>query len=120
MLRATLAGLLAFGLAGVLFGRFLWAVVPDSWSVDALNAAGFVAIAIDAAAGGLVGAWQARRAGLRGRPALIAAVLGPLLGALAVLAIDPDASLWTLAALAAVIGAAGASGAAWLGRRPAY
>jgi len=122
LLRGTLAGLLAFGLFGLLFGRLLWVVVPDSWSVDVLNAAGFVAIAIDAAVGGFVGAWEARRAGLRGRPALLAAVLGPFAGALLILALDPDASLWTLVALLGVIGAAGAAGAAWLGRgrRPAY
>ncbi len=122
LLRGTVAGLLAFGLFALLFGRLLWAIVPDSWSVDVLNVAGFVAIAIDAAVGGLVGAWEARRAGLRGRPALLAAVLGPLLGALFILVLDPDASLWTLAALLAVIGAAGAAGAVWLGRprRPAY
>ncbi len=122
LLRATVAGLLTFGLLGLVLGQILWAVVPDEWSVDATNAAGFAALAVYAAVGGLAGAWEARRAGLRGRSALLGAVLGPLLGALLILVLDPDASLWTLAGLLAVIGAAGAAGAAWLGRgrRPAY
>ena len=122
LLRATVAGLLTFGLLGLVLGQILWAVVPDEWSVDATNAAGFAAVALYAAIGGLAGAWEARRAGLRGRSALLGAVLGPLLGALLVIALDPDASLWTIAGVLVVIGAAGAAGAAWLGRgrRPAY
>ena len=114
LLRATVAGLLTFGLLGLVLGQILWTVVPDEWSVDATNAAGFAAVALYAAVGGLAGAWEARRAGLRGRAAL--------LGALLVIALDPDASRWTIAGVLVVIGAAGTAGAAWLGRarRPAY
>ena len=121
LLRGTVAGLLAFGLFGLLFGRLLWGLTED-WSLAATNAAGLAALAVDAAVGGLVGAWESRRAGLRGRPAVLGAVLGPLLGALFVIALDPDASAWTIAGVLVVIGAAGAAGAAWLarGRRPAY
>ena len=106
LLRATVAGLLTFGLLGLVLGQILWAVVPDEWSVDATNAAGFAAVALYAAVGGLAGAWEARRAGLRGRSALLGAVLGPLLGALLVIALDPDASLWTLAGCACWPGSA--------------
>ena len=58
LLRATVAGLLTFGLLGLVLGQILWAVVPDEWSVDATNAAGFAALALYAAVGGLAGAWK--------------------------------------------------------------
>jgi hypothetical protein len=110
LLRGTLAGLVAFIVAGLLFGRLVAALTPGEWSVDALNAAGLAAAGVDAVVGGAVGAWQSARAGLRGRAALAGAVLGPLIATLAIVASDPDASAWTISAVVLVVAAAAAGG----------
>ena len=91
MLRGTVAGLLAFVVFAFVFGRVVAAVLPDEWSVDALNSVGLAAIAFDAALGGAVGAWQSRR--------LAGAVPGPLLGTVLIVASRPmpvsrRGSLW--------------------------
>ena len=110
LLRGILAGLLAFMLFGWLFARVVSALTPGEWSVDALNLAGLAALVVDGAVGGAVGAWQSSRAGLRGPAALLGAVLGPLIATLAIIASEPDASLWTISAVVIVIAAAGAAG----------
>jgi hypothetical protein len=101
MLRGTIAGLLAFFVAGYMVGRLAAAAMPDEWSVAAGSAVGLAAVALAAAVAGAVGAWQAGR--------LAGAVPGPLLGALLLVAADPDTSLATALALV-VVTAAGAGG----------
>jgi hypothetical protein len=116
MTRAALTGLVAFGLAALLLGGVLGVAVSGSPQSTAV-AVGAVAAALGGAAGGLVGAWQARTAGLRGPRALLAAVLGPLAGAVLLFASAPQASLAALGGLAAV--AVGALAGASLRRRTA-
>jgi hypothetical protein len=103
-MRAPLAGLVAFALALLVLGTLLGAL-------DAPLAAGAAAAVLGGAAGGAAGAWQARAMGLRGGRSLLAATLGPVLGALVLVAATPQASLATLAGLLAVT--AGALGAAF-------
>ena len=106
MFRGALAGLVTFFVLGFVLGRLVAAAMPDAWSVDAGSAVGLAAIAVSAAAGGAVGAWQSGR--------LSGAVPGPLLGALLIVASAPDAGLATALALVVVIAAAAGGGALYL------
>jgi hypothetical protein len=107
--RGPLAGLLAFGLALLLLGGLLGSA---DFNQNTAIAVGAVAAALGGAAGGLAGGWQARLAGQRGGALLLGAVLGPVMGALLLIASAPEASVATLVGLLAV--AAGAVGAAYL------
>ena len=109
--RGPLAGLLAFGLALLLLGGLLGPLSAD-WNQSVAIAVGAIAAAVGGAIGGLAGAWQARAAGQRGGPLLLGAALGPVMGAVLLIASAPEASMATLVGLLAV--AAGAVGAASL------
>ena len=101
MTRGILSGLAGFALAGIVLAMVLGRVLPDDWSSGVFAALGLAACVAAGAAGGLAGAWQ----GPFG-----AAVLGPLFGALLLVALEPQADLVTaLSVLAVVIGAAAAA-----------
>jgi hypothetical protein len=99
------SGLAGFTLAGIVLAAVLGRVLPDAWSPAAFAAVGIAAAVAAGAAGGLAGAWQ----GPRG-----AAILGPLLGAVLLIALQPQADLVTLLSLLAVL----AGAAAFSGRSP--
>jgi len=109
--RGPLTGLLAFGLALLLIAGFLGPISGD-WSQEAAIVIGALAAAFGGAVGGLAGAWQARAAGLRGGASLVSASLGPVMGAVLLIASAPQASLATLIGLLAV--ASGALGGAYI------
>jgi hypothetical protein len=82
-------------------------VLPDGWSTSAFVAVGIAAAVVAGAAGGLAGSWQ-------GPPG--AAILGPLLGAVLLIALQPQADLVTLLSLLAVLAGATATAVAFSGR----
>ncbi len=101
MLRGVLGGLIGFTLAGVVLAAVLGRVIPGDWATGAFVVAGLAASVAAGAAGGLVGSRL-------GPPP--AAVLGALLGAFGLVALQPQADLVTVAGLVAVaLGAAGAA-----------
>jgi hypothetical protein len=113
--RGPLAGLLAFGLALLVLGGLLGPISTD-WGTSTAVAVGALAAALGGAAGGLAGAWQARAAGLRGGHLLLGAVLGPVMGAVLLIASAPQASVATLVGLVAVAGGAVGAAYLWLAR----
>ena len=102
MTRGILSGLAGFALAGIVLAAVLGRVLPDDWATGAFMALGLAAAVIAGAAGGFAGAWQ----GPFG-----AAILGPLFGAVLLIALQPQADLVTGLSLVAVAG--GAAVAAW-------
>ena len=110
-MRGVFAGLAGFLVAGVLLAATVGALLPDGWSGDAFAAAGVLAALLAGAAAGLAGAWQ-------GPP--WTGIAGAALGALALIAVQPQADAITAVSLFAVL--AGATGAALLSpgarRRP--
>jgi hypothetical protein len=107
MTRGLISGLVGFALAGIALAAVLGRVLPDKWSPSAFAAVGIAAAVVAGAAGGFAGAWQ----GPRG-----AAILGPLLGALLLIALQPQADLVTLLSLLAVLAGAAATAVAFSGR----
>lgn len=101
MTRGTFFGLAGFALAGVVLAAVLGTALPGDWSDSAFAVTGLVAALVAGAAGGLLGAWQ-------GPP--IAAIGGVALGALALIATQPQADVVTLLSVLAVL--AGATGGA--------
>jgi hypothetical protein len=99
--RGVIAGLLGFTLAGIVLAALLGRVLPAGWATSAFVAVGLVGAFAAGAAGGAAGAWQ-------GTPA--SAVAGSLLGALLLVASQPQADLVTALSLLAV--GAGATAAA--------
>jgi hypothetical protein len=93
MVRGVLGGLAGFALAGIVLAAVLGRVLPDDWATGAFVAAGFAAAVTAGAAGGVAGTWL-------GPPP--AAVLGALLGALVLVALQPQLDLVTLAGVLAV------------------
>jgi hypothetical protein len=106
-MRAVLSGLIGFTLAGVALAAVLGRLLPDDWSTSAFVAVGVAAAVVAGAAGGLAGAWQ-------GPPG--PAILGPLLGAVLLVALQPQADLVTLLSLLAVLAGAAATAVAFSGR----
>jgi hypothetical protein len=80
--------------AGVALAAVLGRLLPGDWSPGAFAAVGVAAAVAAGAAGGLAGAWQ-------GPPG--AAILGPPLGAVLLIALQPQADLVTLLSLLAVL-----------------
>lgn len=115
IIRGGVAGLLAFGLFGLLTGWVMAALTSD-WSTDTINAVGFLVLGVIGAAGGAAGAWQAERGGLRGWAVLLGAALGPLIGIALVIAGDPRASLATVLGVLVVLAGAAAGGRAFSAR----
>jgi hypothetical protein len=107
MTRGLVSGLLGFTLAGIVLAAVLGRALPDAWSPGAFAAVGIAAAVLAGAAGGLAGAWQ-------GPPG--AAILGPLLGAVLLIALQPQADLVTLLSLLAVLAGAAATAVAFSGR----
>jgi hypothetical protein len=105
--RGLISGLVGFTLAGVALAAVLGRVLPGDWSPGAFAAVGIAAAVAAGAAGGLAGAWQ-------GPPG--AAILGPLLGAVLLIALQPQADLVTLLTLLAVLAGAAVTAVAFSGR----
>jgi hypothetical protein len=100
-MRGLFTGLAGFFVAGVLLSATVGPALPDSWSADAWAAAGVFAALVAGVAGGVAGAWQ-------GPP--WTGIAGAALGALALIAAQPQADLITLVSLLAVL-AGGTAGA---------
>jgi hypothetical protein len=99
--RGVIGGLLGFTLAGVVLAALLGRVLPADWATSVFVAVGLAGAAAVGVAGGAAGSWQ-------GTPA--DGVAGSLLGALLLVASQPQADLVTALSLLAV--AAGATAAA--------
>jgi hypothetical protein len=100
-MRGVFAGLAGFLLTGVLLSATVGRALPDDWSADAFAAAGVLAAVLAGAAAGVAGAWQ-------GPP--WTGIAGAALGALALVASQPQADLITALSLFAVL-AGGTAGA---------
>jgi hypothetical protein len=100
-MRGIFSGLAGFFVAGVLLAATVGSALPDGWSTAAFAAAGVFAALLAGAAGGVIGAWQ-------GPP--WTGIAGAALGALALIAAQPQADLITLVSLLAVL-AGGTAGA---------
>jgi hypothetical protein len=99
--RGVIGGLLGFTLAGVVLAMLLGRVLPGDWATSVFVAVGLAGAAAVGAAGGVAGSWQ-------GTPA--DGIAGALLGALLLVAAQPQADLVTALSLLAVL--AGATSAA--------
>jgi hypothetical protein len=102
VLRGVFGGLLGFTLAGIVIAAVLGRVLPDDWATSAFVAFGIAAAVVAGAAGGFAGTWLGPPGG---------AILGSLLGAAALFAVQPQADLATLLSVLAVL--AGAAAAAF-------
>ncbi len=100
-MRGIFSGLAGFFVAGVLLSATVGPALPDSWSTSAIAAAGVFAALLAGVAAGVAGAWQ-------GPP--WTGIAGAGLGALALIAAQPQADLITLVSLLAVL-AGGTAGA---------
>jgi hypothetical protein len=110
MTRGLISGLLGFTLAGIVLAAVFSRVLPDAWSPGAFAAVGIAAAVIAGAAGGLAAVMLDPPAP-RG-----AAILGPLLGAVLLIALQPQADLVTLFSLLAVLAGAAATAVAFSAR----
>ena len=95
----------------MLLSATVGALLPDGWSTDAFAAAGVLAALLAGAAAGVAGAWQ-------GPP--WTGIAGAALGALALIAVQPQADAITAISLLAVLagGTAGALLSPGARRRP--
>jgi hypothetical protein len=100
-MRGLFSGLVGFFLAGVLIAATVGSMLPAGWSTGAWAAAGVFGALLAGAAGGVLGAWQ-------GPP--WTGIAGAGLGALALIAAQPQADPITLVSLLAVL-AGGTAGA---------
>jgi len=99
-MRGVFSGLVGFTLAGVVLAAVLGRLLPDDWSTGAFVVVGIAAAVVAGASGALAGLWQ-------GPPG--AAILGPLVGAALLIALQPQADAVTLLSLLAVLAGAGAA-----------
>ena len=97
MRRGTISGLVGFALMGVLLAMILGPLLPDDWSGDAFAATGLFAALVAGAAGGVAGAWQ-------GPP--FTGIAGAGLGAVLLIAAQPQADLITALSVLAVLAGA--------------
>ena len=98
MTRGVFSGLVGFTLAGVVLAAVLGRVLPDDWSTSAFASRGSPRRSSRARRAALAGRWQ-------GPPG--AAILGPLVGAALLIALQPQLDLVTaLSVLAVLAGAA--------------
>ncbi|MDA0166648.1 hypothetical protein OM076_40680 [Solirubrobacter ginsenosidimutans] len=108
--RGVIGSLLGFTLAGVVLAVLLGRALPDDWGTSAFVAVGLVGAFAAGAAGGLAGGWFGTPAG---------AIGGAALGALLLIAAQPQADLVTLLSLLAVVGGAAATALTFSGRSSA-
>ena len=100
-MRGILSGLAGFFVAGMLIAATVGPALPEHWSASAFASAGVLGALLAGFAGGVTGAWQ-------GPP--WTGIAGAGLGALALIAAQPQADLITLVSLLAVL-AGGTAGA---------